>query len=102
MNAVVHGTGGAGKVKYVIDFAHVKGFANIFFDELETRFVIEMREVGAAPGKEVVDDHHRPAFGEQSIAEMGPQKAGATGDHRALGTHAFLPFFQNAAGTPSG
>jgi hypothetical protein len=71
-------------VEDVIDFAHVKGIANVFLDELEAGFVIEVGEVGAAAGEEVVDDHHAPAFREQNVAEVGSQKAGAPGDHGAF------------------
>src|SRR6202158_5124287 len=102
VSAVVHRTGGTGKVKDVIDFAHVKGFANIFFDELEARFMIKVCEVGTAAGEEVVDDDHSPAFGEQGVAEMGSKKAGAPGHHRTSWAHASLRFLKTAAGTPSG
>src|ERR1700733_11740108 len=95
MNAVVDRTGRAGEVEDVIDFAYVKWFANVFFHELETRLMIQVCEVGAAPGEKVIDDNYIPAFSKQSIAEMGPQKAGAAGDYRAFQTHAFLPFLKS-------
>ena len=84
VNGVVDGTGGAGEVKNVIDVAHVEGFANVFFYKLETRIILQMGEVGAAAGEQVVDDNDAPAFGEQGIAEMGSEKSGAAGDQRAL------------------
>ena len=71
MNAVIDRTGGAGEVKDVIDFAHIKGFANIFFDELKTWFTIQVGEIGAAAGEEVIDDNRGPAFGKKSVAKMG-------------------------------
>ncbi len=39
-----------------------------------------MFEVRAPSGEQVVDDDHAPAFGEQGIAEVGPEKTGAPGD----------------------
>ena len=102
VNGVVDGTGRTGKMEDIVDLAHVKGLANIFFDELETRFVSEVGKVGGAAGEEIVDYHHVPALGEQSIAEMRSQKPGAAGNYRAFRGHAFLPFLKSAAGTPSG
>jgi hypothetical protein len=64
--------------------------------------MIKVREVGTAAGEQVVDDNHFPAFGEKSIAEMGSEKAGATGHDRTSWTHGVLPFLKTAAGTPSG
>jgi hypothetical protein len=55
----------------VVDPAHVERLANVFFYKLESGLVAEMFEVGAAAGEQVVDDDHIPAFGEQSVAEMG-------------------------------
>jgi hypothetical protein len=102
VDAVVDRTGGTGEVEDVIDFAHIEGFANVFFDELEARLMLKVRKIRAASGEQVIEDDNIPVFGEQSIAKMRAQKAGAAGDHSAFGTHAFLPFLNKAAGTPSG
>ena len=74
-----------------------------FSTNSKARLVREVSEVGAAAGEQVVDDNHAPAFGEQSVAEMGSQETGAAGDQSALWAHAFLAaFLTAAAGTPSG
>jgi hypothetical protein len=89
-------------VEDVIDFADVKRFANIFFDELEARLVVKVSEVGTAAGEQVIDDNHSPLFSEKSIAEMRAQKARAPGHDRTSWAHASLRFLETAAGTPSG
>ena len=87
VNGVIHGTGGAGEVEYVVDAAGVERFANVFFDEFKTRVILQMGKVGAAAGEQVVDNHHAVAFAEKSIAEVRAEKSGAAGDERALGGH---------------
>jgi hypothetical protein len=39
-----------------------------------------MFEIRAPAGEQVVDDNHAPAFGEEGIAEVRSEKAGAPGD----------------------
>src|ERR1700689_867036 len=87
VNAVVHGTRRTGEVEDEVDLAHVEGFADIFLDELESRFVPQVFKIGAPTGKQVVDDNHTPALGEQGIAQVGSQKTGATRDYSALSAH---------------
>ena len=90
---VIDGTGGAGEVEDEIDFAGVEGLADVSIDKFETRVVFQVSEIGLAAGEQIVDGDHGPALGEQSIAEMGSEKTGATGHQRACGTHAWLrPF----------
>ncbi len=80
VHAVVNRAGRAGKVKDVVDFAHVERLANIFLDKFETRIVAQVLEVGAASGEQIVDDDHAPAFAEQGVAQMRSQETGAAGD----------------------
>src|SRR5271165_2841614 len=87
----------------VVDSAHVERFADVSFYKLESGFIFQMGEVSQTAGEEVVDGNYPPAFGEQGIAEVGTEKSSATGDERTLlWSHAFLPFLETAAGTPSG
>jgi hypothetical protein len=62
VDGVIDRTGGAGEVENVIDFANVEGFADVFFDELESRFVPEMVNVCSSAGEQVVDDNYAVAF----------------------------------------
>src|SRR4029077_11754726 len=78
--AVVDRARRAGEMKNEIALAHIERFANVFLNEFEARLVAEVGDVGAATGEQVVDDDHTPAFGEQGIAEMRTQKAGAPSD----------------------
>jgi hypothetical protein len=72
------------------------------FYKIESGVIVEMGEILAAAGEQVVDDNHAPAFAEQGVAEMGSQETGATGHQGALLVHAFFALFRRAAGTPSG
>jgi hypothetical protein len=64
----------------VVDATGVKGLADVLFYKLEAGFIVQVSEIGAASGEEVVDGHDLPAFAEKSVAEMGSQKSGSTGD----------------------
>src|SRR5580658_9291838 len=100
MDSVIHRAGGAGEVEDVVDLADIERFADVFFYKIETGIILEMGEVRAAAGEEVVDYNHTPAFAEQGIAEMGSQETGTAGDQGALWAHAFFallfiaPFFR--------
>src|ERR1700733_762994 len=107
VDGVIHRAGGAGEVENEVDFADIERFADVLFYKLEARIMLEMIQIRAAAGEEVVDYNHTPAFTEEGIAEMGSQETGSAGDQCALWAHAFLtpfltvPFFK-ATGTPSG
>jgi hypothetical protein len=84
----------------VVNFAQVKRFANIALHGLESGLIAEMIEVCLPAGEEVVDGNHAPLLGQLSIAKMGSQETGATGNQCMLSTHAFFaPFLSTAAGT---
>jgi hypothetical protein len=87
MLAVIHWAGRTGEVKYEVNSAHVKRFADIVFDELKAGLIAQMREVRAASGEQVVDCNHTPALTKQGIAKMRSQKTGATGDQSTLLAH---------------
>src|SRR5580704_75113 len=84
VDGVVDWARGAGEMEDEIDFADVEGLADVFINKIKARIILEMDEVLAAAGEEVVDNNHTPAFAEQGIAEMGSQETGATGDQGAL------------------
>src|SRR4029077_9545093 len=102
MRVIILRTRGAGEVEHVLDLPNVEGLADIFLDELESRFAAEMSKVRRASGEQVVDNYHIPAIGKQAVSEMRSEKTGAASDQSASLAHAFLPFFRTAAGTPSG
>ena len=83
MSAVIDRAGGTGEVENVVDAADVEGLADVLFYKFESGFIAQVGEIGAASRKQVIDDHDLPAFAEKSIAEMGSQKSGATGDYSA-------------------
>jgi hypothetical protein len=67
---VIHRAGRAGEVEDIIYFADVEGLANVFVYKLESRIISEMVKIGEAPGEQVIDDNHVPAFTKQGITEM--------------------------------
>jgi hypothetical protein len=84
VDGVIDRTGGAGEVKYKVHLAHVEGLTDIFLNEVEARIVLQVFEIMAAAGEQVVDDDYVPALAEQGITEMRAEKTGAAGHQRAM------------------
>jgi len=55
---------------------------DVVVDELEVRAGAQVRDVVEVAGDQVVHGHHAVAFGEQPVAKMGAEEAGAAGDER--------------------
>ena len=105
MNAIVHGTGGAGKVKNVIHFPAVKRLINVDLPKFKASFVAEMIEIGLSARQKVIHRSYGIAFRQQGIAEMRAQEAGPASDQGALCAHdlsSFLDGVAASAGPASG
>jgi hypothetical protein len=85
-----------------VDLAHIERFADILLDEFEPRFVGKVNKIRAASGQEIIHDDHVPTLAEQGVTKMRSEETGSARDQSAFLSHAFLPFFRTAAGTPSG
>src|ERR1700757_1552977 len=99
---IILGTGRACEVENIVNLPHIERLADIFLHKLEARFFAEVSKISPAAGKQVIDNHHVPALGEQGVCKMRSQKAGAASDESATVAHAFLPCFRTPVGTPSG
>ncbi len=73
----------------------VKRASNVVADELEALVADQVVDVLAAAGDQVVDADHAVALGQQPLAQVRAEEAGAAGHHR--GGHAGLP---SACGRP--
>ena len=62
MYGVVHGAGGAGKVKNIIDFAAIERGSDVEFAKLKLRFVAEMSQVRQTSRQQIVDRNNRIAI----------------------------------------
>ena len=83
---VVDGASGRSEMEHVVDGAgDVDVIGDVGAEAAEARMLEEMADVGVVAGDEVVERKHVPAFGDEAIAKMRAEKAGASGDHRAHG-----------------
>src|SRR6185437_14862530 len=89
---VVDGRGRASEIVDLVDL-DIEREADIVAHRLEIRVRQQMRDVGLAPGEVIVDAEYVVAPGQQALAEMRAEEAGAAGDEDAFfaGAHgAFL------------
>jgi hypothetical protein len=87
LHRVVLVVDGAGRAGQVVDLVHLdkqrKG--DVVAHQLEAGVVEQVRDVVLGAGEEVVDTEHVVPFGQQAVAQVAAQKAGAAGDEDALG-----------------
>ena len=76
--------GGTGEIVDLVDLK-LKRIDHVVTHEFETRMLEQMRDVLLSAGKEIIDDRHLMAFGDEPIAKMGTKKAGAAGDENTHG-----------------
>ena len=84
---VVDRRGRAGEVEDLVDL-HGQRLLHVVADQLEARVVEQVLDVGARAGEEVVEAHDLVPIGEQALAQMRAEEAGAAGDQNALPGHA--------------
>jgi hypothetical protein len=80
---VVDRRGRAGQVIDLVDF-DIEREGDVVAHQLEIRVVEEMGDVVLGAGEEVVETDDVVAFGEQTLAEMAAEEAGAAGDEDAF------------------
>ena len=78
------GAGGAGQVVDLVDL-DIQRKGDVVAHELEAGVVEQVGDVVLGAGEEVVDAEHVVALGQQAVAQVAAQKAGAAGDEDALG-----------------
>ena len=93
---VVTRCGRAGEVVDLVDLDLVR-IDHVVADELEVRATDEMLDVGFLTREEVVEADHLVALLDQTVAEMGAEKAGTAGDEDPL-EHRI--WFQRRSGPP--
>jgi hypothetical protein len=76
---VVHRRGRAGQVVDRVHF-HIEREGHIVAHQLEVGVIEQRRDVVLGAGEEVIDTDHIMAIGQQALAQMRAEKAGAAGD----------------------
>src|SRR5580700_11668182 len=81
---VIHRTRRGGKVQNVVHRArHVDVSRNVAPRDAKTRMLEEVSKVGIDSGNEIVQNQHIPAFANQTVRKVRPQKSSSPGDHRS-------------------
>src|SRR5437588_193600 len=62
---------------------HLQRLRDIVLDEGETRVAAEVLNIGGVAGDEVVYTDYVMAFGQEAVAQVGADEAGAPGDEGA-------------------
>jgi hypothetical protein len=77
---VVDRRGRAGQVVDLVDL-HVEREGDVVAHQLEVRVAEQVDDVVLGAGEEVVHAEHVVAVGDQALAEVRAEEAGAAGDH---------------------
>ena len=78
---IIDGAGGRGEMEHVVDAAgEVDVLGDVVVDEREVRVAGEVGDVVGVARDQVVDGDDAMAFGQQAVAKMRAEKAGAAGD----------------------
>jgi hypothetical protein len=87
LHRVVLVVDGAGRAGQVVDLVHldIQREGDVVAHQLEARVVEQVGDVGLGAGEEVVGTEHVVALGQQAVAQVAAQEAGAAGDEDALG-----------------
>ena len=106
--AVVDWAGRTGEVKDVVNSACVERLAGIFSANLKRGSFFSCTRLATA-SQQVVNGDSAPAFGQQGIAQAGPQKSSTTGERNAVGMRSAplskrgaITLLQDSTGPPTG
>jgi hypothetical protein len=81
----VIGRAGRGcEIEEIIDLPQIKGLADILLHQGESRFILQVREVGGTPRSKIVHAHHPVPLGQKSVTEMRAEEAGSAGDQDTM------------------
>src|SRR5262249_25497355 len=82
---VVHGAGRRGEVQNVVyRSVDQERIGDVVVEQAEARIAAQVIDVRESPGDQVIDADDFMALGQEAIAEMGAEEAGASGND---GTH---------------
>jgi len=82
----MHWAGRASQIKDAVNF-NIQRKRHIVPHQFKVRVVEQVRHVGFAAGKEVIDTQHVVAVFDEAVTEMGAKEAGAAGDEGFVGGH---------------
>src|ERR1700693_1043126 len=96
MFGVIDRAGGAGEMKYVVDFAAIEGLVDVDPLKFKSRVATQMIEVGTPSSQQIVDSNDGITLGQQCVTQMRTQKAGSAGDQGTRFAHEWLAFLGGA------
>ena len=80
-----------------LDFAGIKRLADIELAKFKTRLALEVLDIGQTTRNEIIDGDDGVALGEQRVAKVRAEEAGASGDENPHARGAFTADFCGAA-----
>ena len=68
------------------------GCGDVLLDKLKRGSLERCPKLRRRAGEEIVEPHHRVAFRQQAVAQMGPDEAGGAGNHNAQVSLPWRPY----------
>src|SRR5207248_662887 len=76
--------GGRGEVEEIVYLPQVKGLADVLLHQGESRFILQVGQVGRTPSGKIVHAHHLVPLGQKGVTEMRAEEAGSAGDQDTM------------------
>jgi hypothetical protein len=81
---IISRAGWGREVEKVIDFSKIERLTDVLLHQGESRFIVQVRQVGRTPGGKIIYPHHVMALGKKSVAQMRAEEAGGAGDQDTM------------------